>query len=207
MSFFHAWWSSSDQIGFILSRPIVQTPGSRFNYNTAAVHLLSVALSVKVGGTAPFADSVLFSPLGIYARAWERDSRGFPNGGAGLSLRPRDMAKIGALVLQRGISGRDTIISPAWIDESTRDRLGTGESLTGLGNLDYGDLWWLANAGGHRMILAWGYGGQLIAVFPDLDLVLVTTSRWNDGPAVSFERVQTIMRIVAGQLLGTVRPD
>jgi CubicO group peptidase (beta-lactamase class C family) len=175
---YNNWVLAPDQIDYLLARPIVSPPGTTFNYNSAAVHLLSAVLEVDAGGTAAFADSVLLSPLGIHARDWELDHRGIPNGGAGLYLRPRDIAKLGQLVLQRGRSGATEVVPPSWVDEATRPHIATGTALGSLGTLGYGDLFWLGSATGHAFVLAWGYGGRLVYVVPDLDLVVVTTAMW-----------------------------
>jgi CubicO group peptidase (beta-lactamase class C family) len=175
---YNNWVLAPDQIDYLLARPLVSPPGTQFNYNSAAVHLLSAVLEVDAGGTAAFADARLLAPLGIHARDWEVDDRDIPNGGAGLYLRPRDMAKIGQLVLQRGRSASSIVVPSTWVDESTRQHLQTGTPLGALGILDYGDLWWLGRTGGHDFVLAWGYGGQFIWIVSDLDLVVVTTATW-----------------------------
>jgi CubicO group peptidase (beta-lactamase class C family) len=175
---YNNWVLAPDQIAYLLARPIVSPPGTTFNYNSAAVHLLSAVLEVNAGGTAAFADAELLGPLGVHARDWELDNRQIPNGGAGLYLRPRDMAKIGQLVLQRGRSGAKAVVPADWIDEVTRRHLGTGTPLGALGVLDYGDLWWFGAVNGHRVVLAWGHGGQFIFMAPDLALVVVTTATW-----------------------------
>jgi CubicO group peptidase (beta-lactamase class C family) len=183
------WVSSPDEIAYLISRPLVCQPGHCFNYNSAAVHLLSVILSRAIPiGTAAFADRVLFSPLGFHSVSWEYFLDGYANGGAGLYLRPRDMAKIGALVLQQGVSGRTSIVSSAWIRRSTSSQIATGDGLPGIGRLDYGDLWWVGTVNNHGAIVAWGYGGQFIWVVPDLDLVIVTTAAWQGlGPLASID--------------------
>jgi CubicO group peptidase (beta-lactamase class C family) len=40
----------------------------------------------------------------------------------------------------------------------------------------YGYQWWIIDAGPHTYYLAWGHGGQQIAVLPDLDMVMVVTA-------------------------------
>jgi CubicO group peptidase (beta-lactamase class C family) len=93
-----------------LARNVIEPPGSRWN-----------------GGLS--ADSYLLRPLGITWRHWEIDNRGIPNGGAGLDLRPRDMAKIGQLVLQQGRSA-DAFVVPGLelvvVTTATWEGLGTG---------------------------------------------------------------------------------
>ena len=175
---YNNWALAPDQVEYVLARPIVSPPGSTFNYNSAAVHLLSAVLEVNAGGTAAFADTYLLGPLGIRMRDWELDNRGIPNGGAGLYLRPRDIAKLGQLVLQGGRS-RDAVVVPsAWIDQATRRQGGIYGQLGALGAVGYGDLWWLGGVGGNDVVLGWGYGGQLVYIVPGLDLVVVTTARW-----------------------------
>jgi CubicO group peptidase (beta-lactamase class C family) len=54
-------------------------------------------------------------------------------------------------------------------------------SPRGQGRL-YGYGWWLRELGGVRVPVAWGFGGQLILVIEELDLVVVATSASTPGP-------------------------
>ena len=202
---YNNWVLSPDQIDYVLARPIVATPGTTFNYNSAAVHLLSAVLEVNAGGTAAFADANLFGPLGARNRDWEVDNRGIPNGGAGLYITPREMAKIGQLVLQRGLSGQVAVVPSAWIDQSVDTKVNTGEVLGPLGLLTYGDLWWLGQIGGHRFSLAWGYGGQFIWVVPDLDLVVVTTAAWQSLGGTVTAQTSAIANVVGTEIYPAVQ--
>ncbi|HEX5436286.1 MAG TPA: serine hydrolase [Gemmatimonadaceae bacterium] len=205
VSEFSNWVTARDQIAYLFARPLVSPPGKEFNYNSAAVHLLSVILNETApGGTNVFADSVLFAPLGIHIHAWAFDSRGIPNGGAGLWLRPRDMAKIGQLVLQNGMSGDSTVVAPSWIHESTSRQITTREGLGTLGSVQYGDLWWLGSAAGHDVIYAWGYGGQYIVIVPDLDLVVVTTAAWQGLGQANHPHEQGIMDLIVSGVIPAV---
>ncbi|HSC29988.1 MAG TPA: hypothetical protein VLD67_22095, partial [Vicinamibacterales bacterium] len=40
----------------------------------------------------------------------------------------------------------------------------------------YGYGWWTRELGGYQTCFAWGYGGQYIFVFDEVDLVVVATS-------------------------------
>lgn len=201
---YNNWVLAPDQIEYLLARPIVSPPGTTFNYNSAAVHLLSAVLEVNAGGTAAFADSVLLAPLGIRARDWELDDRGIPNGGAGLYLRPRDIAKIGQLVLQRGRSGAGEVVPADWVDEATRTHIATGIGLGSLGLVTYGDLWWLGSVGGHAFTLAWGYGGQLVCIVPGLDLVVVTTATWQGLGSGAGPQAVAIADLIATGILPAI---
>jgi CubicO group peptidase (beta-lactamase class C family) len=204
---YDAWVTSPNEVTYLVDRPLVTRPGTVFSYNSAAVHLLSVILThVDPAGTPAFADSVLFTPIGIHSSDWEIFPDGIANGGAGLYLRPRDMAKIGALVLQQGRSGSRTVISSAWIRTSTQFHIESEDGLfpVGAGRLGYADLWWLGRAGGRSCIFAWGYGGQYILIIPDLDLVVVATATWQGVGTAAYSDAITIMSFIANGVLPAV---
>ena len=82
-------------------------------------------------------------------------------------MRPRDIAKIGYLYLNKGLWDDKQLISSGWIEESTR------KHVTANLFLDYGYQWWITDSGD---FLALGYGGQYIFVVPDKNMVVVFTS-------------------------------
>ena len=88
-----------------------------------------------------------------------------------LSLTLREMVKLGQLYLQNGYSGDNQILSSDWISRATTSQVTTGETEE-YGSLShYGYLWWLPNEEG-SFYAAQGLGGQIIAVFPEYDLVV-----------------------------------
>ena len=89
-------------------------------------------------------------------------------------MRPRDMAKIGQLVLAGGRWTDRQIVPRGWIETSTAPKIKTTDG-------SYGYLWWL----GRSLLLngrevhwagALGRGGQSIRIVPELDLVVVVTA-------------------------------
>ena len=204
---YNGWALAPDQIEYLLARAVVETPGARFNYNSAAVHLLSAVLQVRAGGAEAFADDALLEPLGIRSRDWELDNRGIPNGGAGLYLRPRDMAKIGQLVLQRGRSADVALVPEAWLEAATTRQLSTGTGLAGLGTLDYGYLWWVGRVGGRDVALAWGHGGQYVYVVPSLELVVVTTATWQGLGTGAGQQMAAIADLISNRIFPSVAPS
>jgi CubicO group peptidase (beta-lactamase class C family) len=168
---------------FVLAQPVVAPPGKVFNYNTGTVDLLGVILR-KVSGKRldGFAKEMLFNPLGIEDWDWEGFSGFNPAAASGLRLRPRDLAKIGQLVLQHGSWHGQQIVSSAWVDQSMTPRL-TGEGLIFNGPegiSSYGYLWWLGRRPtdhpDHDLIAAAGNGGQRLYILPALDLVAVVSA-------------------------------
>jgi CubicO group peptidase (beta-lactamase class C family) len=197
---YNNWVLAPDQIRYVLDRAMSDAPGQRFNYNSAAVHLLSVVLT-EAGGksTRAFAQEHLFTPLGITDLTWETDKRGYNNGGAGLALRPRDLAKIGSLILQEGYSGSTELVPSDWIREMTTAKSREVWRYGDIGLLDYGDLIWLGKAGGYDAYVCEGYGGQVVLIVPGLDLVVVATTTWQYiGSAASSQATAVINLIMDG---------
>jgi len=117
-----------------------------------------------------FGNQYLFQPLGIPAPPWETDPQGNNVGSDGLSLRPREMAKIGYLYLNQGLWDGKQLVPAEWIQVSTQKH-----TEADILNDDYGYLWWVSTVEGHAAYYAAGAGGQFIYVVPDSDLVVVMT--------------------------------
>jgi CubicO group peptidase (beta-lactamase class C family) len=167
---------SSDWVGFILDRPMANAPGSTFNYNSGDWHLLSAILGRKTGvDTLAYAQRKLFAPLGIVDAEWRSDPQGVRTGGFGLSLQPRDMAKIGYLLLHRGEWDGQRILAEAWSDRIFKPpvdmRLGTTPAFR------YANGWWAIPE--KRAFMAVGFLRQLVIVLPDADVVAVVTGKRN----------------------------
>ena len=161
----------------VLSHSVSGTPGKDWAYVSANVNLLAGILH-KATGIQPeaFAEESLFRPMGIDTWDWDYGKTdGFNLMDGSLQLLPRDMGKIGQMVLDGGRWGDRQIVSEDWIRGSTRHHLKAGGGSEG-----YGYLWWLMEAAGPEgesipVVFANGWGSQFIAVFPTLDLVVVTT--------------------------------
>ena len=127
-----------------------------------------------------FAQEHLFEPLEIDDYSWVRFEMApeltFASGGA--SLRPRDMAKLGALYLNDGVWNGTRVLSTEWVRSSTTMSIplaGDYGSLYG-----YGFNWWLGRFT-HRgnsvdYYRAAGWGGQDVYAVADLNLVVVFTA-------------------------------
>lgn len=174
---YNDWVTSIDEIQHILDLPFVNEPGTTFTYNSGAVHILGKALEHEVGMTIPeYADQELFGPLGIDEVKWEQLATGV-NGGAGIDLRARDLARIGQLYLQEGISGDDELLTSSSISDLTTPKHNFESVFGDVSKLSYGFLWWTVKLP-FDAYMAWGYGGQYIIVVPELKMVVVTTTDW-----------------------------
>ena len=110
-----------DPCRYVLGLPATAPPGQEFFYNTGALTLVSAIIRKATGRPLDeFARANLFEPLGITSAEWNR-VKGDTDAGGGLRLRPRDMAKIGQLVLAGG-RWNDRLVSPgrtAWFRHRT----------------------------------------------------------------------------------------
>lgn len=202
------FWKS-DPVRFVFDRPLESPPGTRFEYNGGATATLADHLERTTGRPlVEFARTELFEPLGITRFVWATDLRDRPMAYAGLRLRPRDMAKLGRLVLDGGRWNGRQVVPEAWIEASLRPHVSRGESIPSdfAGDAGYGLQWWTGNVPWHGQELAFaaavGNGGQRIYVVPALDLVVVTTAGEYGSPQIG----RTLGEIFRGVVAAVARP-
>ncbi|NQV14839.1 serine hydrolase [bacterium] len=163
-----------DPIEYILDHPLYANPGEEFYYRDCDPHLLSYTIGQLTGKSLEtWAQERLFTPLGITNYYWGSDPNGTSMGAHGLHIKPRDLAKIGQLVLDNGRWGDTQIVDSSWVSESTRFQtdMGTWGDENGW---DYGYYWWLVRE--WDAIAAWGHGVNFIMIIPNLELVFVMTA-------------------------------
>ena len=196
-----AWVRSGNWVRHALRQPMVSEPGGAMEYSTGSSHLLSAILT-KASGTSTwqFAQESLAAPLGFRLAIWPKDPQGIYFGGNEMLLTPKQMIAIGELYLHRGrVNGRQ-VVPAAWVDASCVPR------TTSAWDSDrrYGYGWWIQEIGPATACFAWGYGGQYILVFRDLDLVVAATS----STAVSEERRghrRRLLQLIEDRVLRTIR--
>lgn len=176
----NALWYKQNWITDILELPLVREPGKRFEYHSAAPALCGPIIEHTSGISAPeFASKYLFEPLEIANYKWYILPDGRVLTAGGLQMRPRDMAKIGYLILNGGRWKGKQILSKEWVDKSTSAHVSAG-------GYDYGYYWWLGKLiKEHQIIeaiIASGHGGQRVCVLPKLNLVAVFTSQPDFNP-------------------------
>ena len=162
---------SPDWVQFMLDAPVVEQPGTKFNYCGGAVHLLSAILQKTTGMSArEYANLKLFEPLDIAPvpeNRWGTDPQGISTGPYGLYLTPRDLAKLGYLYLQNGKWNDQQILPVDYVKA-----VSTSHS-TKYNGLGYGYLWTVDPDQGSYSAL--GLAGQQIYVIPAKNLVVVFT--------------------------------
>ncbi|HFF3758893.1 serine hydrolase domain-containing protein [Stenotrophomonas forensis] len=162
---------SSDWGRFMLDLPMRDEPGSRFEYCSGGMHLLSAAITKATGQSAfDFARRELFGPLGINHAAWPMDNHGVSYGWGDLHLEPLDMAKLGYLWLNDGRWEDRQLVPTAWMRAAVRP-----QARPEGGDEKYGYGLWLQPDRKPSLFEANGRGGQRISVSPEKNIVVVFT--------------------------------
>jgi CubicO group peptidase (beta-lactamase class C family) len=176
---------AADSDRFVLDRPMVAPPGTRWSYNGGAAALIGNLIEDGSGmALDEYARDKLFQPLGIARWHWARRPDGVPSPASGLRLTARDLAKIGQMVLDGGMFEGRQVVPRDWLDEVFTPR-------TSLEGVRYGYFWWLADSTNPRAWVsglgnkledigdwpAWvggiGNGGQRLSIQRDIGLIVV----------------------------------
>lgn len=187
--------------------------GERFHYSTLGIQVLSNVLTIATGmSLKDFAQKYLFEPLGIAEvpnanvvdrasqeafykarnnRGWVKDPSGFYTTGWGLSLTTDEFARIGVMVLNKGMYNGQRILSEEFIEKMLTEQEDS-----------YGYLWWIYpknktikiirkeyNTGKYDSFCANGVGGSLMAVVPELDAVICMTCSLVYNPKARMELI------------------
>ncbi len=174
---------AEDRYRFVLDRPVVAPPGSRWTYSGGCSALLGGLIARGAGKPLDrFAIEALFEPLGITDFGWAQGPDGIHSAASGLRLRPRDLAKIGLLVLNGGRWDGRQLVPKDWLEASHRPAIATGDGL------EYGRQWFLgadyvpAFGEKQRWIAAFGNGGQRLMIMPSAELLMVVTAGNYNSP-------------------------
>jgi CubicO group peptidase (beta-lactamase class C family) len=161
----------SDPLRYMLEKPFYADPGEDFYYRDMDPQLIGYALTERTRRSErELVEERLFAKLGIVDFYWESGHDGISLAAHGLHLRPRDLAKLGQLVLDRGEWKGERLVSEAWIDEATR-RQATSKTRDRMGEpYGYGYYFWIVPGVG---CAAWGHGGQFVLVVPEKRMLIV----------------------------------
>ena len=163
--------ASADWTQFMLDLPMRDEPGSRFEYCSGGMHLLSAAITKATGLSAlDFARRELFDPLGIGNVAWPADGHGVSYGWGDIHLEPRDMAKLGYLWLNHGRWEDKQLVPVEWMSAAVQV-----QSRPAGSDEKYGYGLWLQPERQPPLFEANGRGGQRISVTPEKNVVVVFT--------------------------------
>ncbi|OFI33511.1 hypothetical protein BFC17_04440 [Alteromonas lipolytica] len=167
--------TAADFIQAMLDQPLVHPPGMTYAYDNGLPSLAGQLVAKTTGKPFDqFAEQYLLQPLGIKKQRWTYFADGTPNGAGAFFITPLDFARIGQMMLDKGVWQGKRIVSEAWIKESTQQQ-------TAKGDYPYGFYWHLNTESyehfkGATAFMARGALGQTITVLPDENMVVVVTS-------------------------------
>jgi len=177
----NAMYETNDWVQYSLNLPFAYPPGQHWAYNSSSLILVGeIVAQCSALKLDEFADRHLFNPIGVENFWWQFSPKGRAWIGGGARMIPREMAKIGLLMLNRGMWKGERLLSGEWIDKSTTKQ---GDMP---GGVDYGYLWqcgW-SYIGDEKTKAYWasGNGGQYIIVLPGHGMVVVFTGGNYNSP-------------------------
>ena len=163
---------SPDPVRYAFAQPVDAPPGAVYNYSGGSATIIAALLHKAAGESLDtLARTELFEPLGISDVEWDRFGNGEPRPASGLLMRPRDLIKIGQLVLDHGAWQGKQIVPADWIAAATSPQI-NGQQL-----YFYGYQFWIGRSLLRGKQVDWvagvGYGGQRLFIVPSFDLVLL----------------------------------
>jgi len=156
-----------------LDKPAQFKPNTHWNYSSGTTNLLSMILKRQFKTQQEYLDfwySAVIDKIGMNSMIVEQDMSGTFVGSSYAWATPRDWSKFGLLYLNKGKWNGEQILDESWI-KYTATSTNTSEGK-------YGAQFWL-NAGGkfpdvpRDMFYCSGYQGQMVAIIPSLDIVIV----------------------------------
>ena len=162
--------TSKNSTTYVLSLDRYSTPGTAVQYNDGDPHLISKVIETKIGKSlADFANDNVFQKLGISNWQWESAKDGTTFGAFSLFVTPRDLGKIGQLLVQNGTWENEQIVNSTYLQNAVSKQV-----YNDLNNNPYGYYFWIYPQ--WQAYAALGHGGQFLFVAPDKNLVVVYTA-------------------------------
>jgi len=158
---------------FTLPLPMAYAPGERAIYCSINPNL-ALGMLGRATGESPYYlfDRLVAAPMGIRHYAWTTDRAGNPYGGGGMALTARDFMKFGQLMLDGGSWKGRRILGRDFVERASSPLVKIN------GRRPYGLAWWAEDQPYRgrttRAFAALGNGGQIVMVFPELELVIAT---------------------------------
>ncbi len=172
-------FSKATHVPWILEEWTTELKESEFKYSYSDPIIISHVLFNATGKTIEeIAVEHFFKPMGIERHKFRTLPCGLTNPIDNLELRSRDMLKLGLLTLNGGVWNGKRLLNEAYVEEATRAHVAVNKVES------YGYFWWV-----NRITIkgkpcevktAFGAGGQMIYVIPELELVVIFTAEKAD---------------------------
>lgn len=169
-----------------LEKPAQFKPNTHWYYSSGTTNLLSLILRRQFKTQQEYLDfwySAVIDKIGMNSMIVEQDMSGTFVGSSYGWATPRDWSKFGLLYLKKGNWNGEQILDESWVKYTA--------TPTNTSGGKYGAQFWL-NAGGkfpdvpRAMFYCSGYQGQMVAIIPSLDMVVVRMGVREDEPGFDF---------------------
>lgn len=188
-------------VRYALSRPASPVGPPGWSYNDAMVALVAPILARAQGADlAVLASRDLFDFTGIKRFEWRRDRDENSLAPAGLALRPRDLLKLSALMIEGGRWKGRQVLPESWVAQSLSPQGPATWHAGSVEDVGYGFLWFTGRLHGQRVAWAWGYGGQFALLVPELKLA-VATAATSPPPSALRQQTDAVMSLVGRVVL------
>jgi CubicO group peptidase (beta-lactamase class C family) len=166
-------FQAEDMTRVQLEKPLAFQPNTHWNYSSGTTNLLSGILRKQFKTHQEYLDfwySALIDKIGMHSMLVETDMTGNYVGSSYGWATARDWAKFGLLYLHQGNWNGEQLFKPSWAKYVAKP--------TNTSNGRYGGQFWLNSSGyfpdaPRDMYYASGFQGQMVAIFPSHDLVIV----------------------------------
>ena len=167
-----------------LTEKLIEKPGVRFNYQSGVTQILAFIVQKATGkNIADYASEKLWTPIQAEEDAqWSLDHKsGMEKAYCCLNSNARDFARLGQLILNKGMWNGQQVVDSNYIKEATTPAtwLKYTPSVKGETKASsvpctfYGYQFWIANYRGVKISYMRGMLGQYIIAIPALDAVIV----------------------------------
>jgi CubicO group peptidase (beta-lactamase class C family) len=176
----------------------IHAPGAYNNYSSGTANLLARVYFERTGGSldASLEDfrRHIAVPLSLQHTVFEPDASGVFVGSSYLYASARDWARLGQMMLNRGVLNGHRIVSEDWVQRSVQPNDSTNYRA-------YGYQWWLNDGDERRSwpdlpadaYAAMGNRQQLVMVVPSADTVIVRLG-WTSGGYPTNQRMADILQ-------------
>ena len=184
---------------YSLNYPIKYEPGRYFKYSNVGYYILSCLMDKFLNEeTYEFINSNLFAKIGITNPRWDRYGSHIA-GATKLYLSDLDLLKIGKLLLGKGKFEGINLVASKYIEVMSTPIIKTSSfsKYKYISENRYGLGIWIINEG---VIFATGTGGQIIAILPKEEIIIVTTNQGDEGLASLIkDDVEKIISCIKGE--------
>lgn len=172
-----------DMSSFVAQSALIAEPGSLFNYSSGTTVLLMRIVKEALGSREAYFDFIfrdVLAAVGIVDAEFEPDAADVLVGSSFLYATPYDYARFGQFYLQLAQGGQSEILPQDWYQTVSTPAASAEQG-------QYGAQFWL-NTKGTRFagvpedaLMSLGHNGQVIAVLPSQNMVMVRLGWSTDG--------------------------